>query len=110
MAGKIIELERERDFDEFISKGIVVVDFRASWCGPCSRLAYEIEKANEACEEDVLFLKVNVDKFGKLADRFGVRGIPYLVFFKDGEKVKKSVGLISEKKILKLVGEARNGA
>jgi thioredoxin 1 len=82
-----------KEFDELISNGhkLVVVDFFADWCMPCLMLAPIIEEmANEM--KDVKFVKIDVDDNQELAQRFQIRSIPTLIFFKDGEEVDKVVG------------------
>ena len=68
-------LEKEEQFDEIISKGTVLVDFYADWCGPCRMLGPVIEEVSKEVE-DLTVLKVNVDDMGRLAGRFSIRSIP----------------------------------
>ena len=89
--GKTFELT-EAKFDEFISKGNVVVDFWAEWCGPCKILGPTVEELAKEMKGKVKFGKVDVDKEGDLAQRFEVLSIPTLIFFKDGEMVNKTAG------------------
>ena len=89
---KPIELTAE-NFQEKVSKGVAVVDFWASWCGPCKMMAPILDEvAGEY--DDVLFGKVNVDEQPALANAFRVNAIPTLVFFKDGKAVQQAVGLL----------------
>lgn len=83
----------DKDFDEEISSGKVLVDFWAPWCGPCRMLAPILEQL-EAEDKDVKICKVNVDECPDIAKRFGVMSIPTLILFKDGKQADKSVGLI----------------
>ncbi len=71
----------------------VVVDFWASWCGPCTRMSPMVEELAEAHPE-IKFGKVNVDEQPELASRFGVMSIPMLVLFKGGRAAATSVGLV----------------
>lgn len=73
-------------------KGIALVDFWASWCGPCRMIAPVLEELDRDVA-DVTVMKVNVDTEPVLADRFGIEAIPTLLFFKNGELVKKKTGL-----------------
>ena len=83
----------------------VLVDFWASWCGPCKILLPIIEElSNEATDFKVG--KVNTDEEQELAARFQIMTIPTLLVFKNGELVNKSVGVISKEAILKLVHSA----
>lgn len=74
------------------AKGIVLVDFWAAWCGPC-RMQSAVLAEFEADHPDIKIAKVNVDNEPVLAQMFEVMSIPTLVFYKDGEPVKKVVGV-----------------
>ena len=76
-----------------VESGVAVVDFWASWCGPCRMMAPILDEAAEQNPE-VCFGKVNVDEEPALANAFQVEAIPTLVFFKDGKAVGKQVGLM----------------
>ncbi len=82
----------DANFNEFISSGLVLVDFWAPWCGPC-RMQLPILDQIAAQLPAVKIGQVNVDANGELAARFGVNTIPYLVVFKDGKKAADFVGL-----------------
>ena len=80
----------------------VLVDFWASWCGPCRMLAPIIDEiANET--DDIIVGKINVDEEAGLAIDYGIMSIPTLLVFKDGKVVNKSLGVISKEKILSLL-------
>ena len=80
----------------------VLVDFWATWCGPCMMLAPTIEEiANE--RPDIKVCKVNVDEAGDLASAFGIMSIPTVMIFKNGEVYKSIVGLVPKEKILMLL-------
>ncbi len=80
------------NFNDFISQGTVLVDFWAPWCGPC-RMQLPILEQVAGQLPAVKIGKVNVDENADLAAHFGVNTIPYLVIFKDGQKVQDFVGL-----------------
>ena len=71
----------------------IVVDFWASWCGPCKMLAPEIA---ELAAEGIKVGKVNVDEEGELAIKFGIMSIPTVILFKDGQAEKKTVGYMTK--------------
>jgi thioredoxin len=73
----------------------VVVDFYATWCGPCKRLAPMLDELAGQFSGRIKFVKVNVDESPELSRRFQIEGIPTLLFFKDGKLVDRSVGLPS---------------
>ena len=80
-------LEKESDFEDLVAKGVILVDFFAEWCGPCKMLASILEEIDYM---DVL--KVDADKFPKLAMKFGIMSVPTLCFYKDGLMMQKEIG------------------
>lgn len=78
-------------FTEDLGKDLVMVDFHAKWCGPCRTLGPMIEKISE--EKGVKLLKVDADGSEDLLASFGIRGIPTVIFFKDGQEIDRIVGL-----------------
>ncbi|HKL73113.1 MAG TPA: thioredoxin [Candidatus Onthovivens sp.] len=89
----LIHLEKEMDFKKEISEGVILVDFFASWCGPCKMLTPELEEFS-AKNPDIKVVKVNIDDFGQLASEYNVRVVPTLFVFKDGKEVKTSSGFM----------------
>ncbi len=84
----------EQGFDKALATGdLMVVDFWASWCGPCKMLAPTIDKLAEQYEGKAIVGKVDVDEEQALAMRFGVMSIPTLVYFKDGKEIDRKVGV-----------------
>ena len=78
---------------EVISSGIpVVLDFWATWCGPCRMLSPVLDGLAAEYSDRVRFCKVNVDDEPELSARFGIASVPMLIFFKNGEILKKTVG------------------
>ena len=92
--GKYLELNSS-NFDEAKS-GIALVDFWAPWCGPCRMLSPVIEELANDFEGKAKICKVNTDEEGDLAAQFGVRSIPTIIFFKNGEVVDQLVGAQSK--------------
>lgn len=84
----------------------VVVDFNADWCGPCQMQAPILEEIAE--DDNYVVASVNIDDEPELAEEYAVSSIPCLVFFKNGEEVKRSVGLRPKKDIVKTL-EKING-
>lgn len=82
----------QQNFDEITSKGVVLVDFWATWCGPCKMMAPNVEEIATEYKGKVTVGKVDVDECQELATRFGIMSIPTLIVFKDGEKKKVLVG------------------
>lgn len=83
----------DQNFDEIIAQGKpVVLDFFATWCGPCKKIAPYIEELANEYADQVIVGKCDIDDNNDLAVRFGVRNIPTVLFIKDGNVVDKSVG------------------
>ncbi|MBQ1505993.1 MAG: thioredoxin [Erysipelotrichales bacterium] len=92
------------DFKEAIKEGVTLVDFFATWCGPCKMLSPVVEQLAEEMGDRANFFKVDVDEADEIAAEFGIMSVPTLIVFKDGEPVKKSVGF-QPKPVLKAMLE-----
>ena len=73
----------------------IVVDFWASWCGPCKMVSPILEKLSDEFDGRVKFAKLNVEREEDIADEYCIRSIPALIVFKDGQRVAKTTGLQS---------------
>lgn len=93
--GHYIELTKE-NFVEHTQSGVALVDFWAPWCGPCRMLSPVIDKLAEEFEGKAQVCKVNTDEQEELSAQFGIRSIPTMLFFKNGEVVDQMVGATSE--------------
>ena len=87
-----MEIKTEQEFNEKINGDYVLVDFFATWCGPCKMLGPILENVSKNIE----VLKVDVDKFENLARNYSVMSIPTLILFKKGQIVDKKIGFIPE--------------
>ena len=82
------------DFQQELSAAgdkLVVVDFFATWCGPCIMIAPKLEEMSQKLS-NVVFLKVDVDENGETAEKYGIEAMPTFIFFKSGQKVDQLTG------------------
>jgi thioredoxin 1 len=96
-----MSLIKEVGADNFQSEviqasGPVVIDFWAEWCGPCRMLAPIVERVAEKLGDRLKVVKCNVDENPEIAARYGIKGIPNLIFFNQGRVVEQAIGFMSE--------------
>ena len=89
---EIIHLEDAKDFKKLIKEDKILVDFFATWCGPCKMLGPVLEKV----ESDLKVIKIDVDEFEDIAREYGVMSIPTLVLFEKGKESKRNIGFIDK--------------
>ena len=105
-----LELTKDNFVDTVKNSKVTVVDFWAPWCGPCRMIAPIIEELSEEYKDKgVVVGKINTDEEQELAMQFGIRSIPTVLFFKDGELIDSMIGAapkaMYEEKIKALLGE-----
>jgi len=107
MGANTVELT-EQDFDEKVlsSDQPVLVDFWAEWCGPCHMIAPAIEEVAAEYKGKVMVGKLNVDQHPVIAARYGIRSIPSILLFKDGQVSDQLVGAIPKAKITDMLKRA----
>jgi thioredoxin 1 len=86
----------QANFDATVNEGVSLVDFWAPWCGPCRMIAPVIEELAEEYEGKASICKVNTDEQQEIAVKYGIRSIPAILFFKDGEVVDQMIGAASK--------------
>ncbi|MFC7020620.1 thioredoxin [Halomicroarcula sp. GCM10025743] len=97
-----VQINSVEELDEAVDEyDIVLTDFYADWCGPCKMIAPTV--AEIAAETDVAVAKVDVDANQQLAAQYGVRGVPTLVLFADGQQVEEVVGVKGKDALLSLI-------
>ena len=96
--GKYIALNAE-NFDTTVNSGVSLVDFWAPWCGPCRMIAPTIDELAKDFEGKANICKVNTDDEQDIAIKFGIRSIPTLLVFKDGEIVDTLIGALPKEAI-----------
>lgn len=93
-------------FKDLVSNNIVVVDFFATWCGPCRMLTPVLEDlAND--RSDVEIVKMDVDECEEVAKSYGIMSVPTLLLFKDGQMISKKVGFMPKEEITRWIEENR---
>lgn len=99
----MIELNDKNFKDEIKNRKLVLVDFYATWCGPCNMQAKVLEQFETSRGIDVDIAKVNVDEAPKLSMEYSVDSIPTLMIFKDNKVIKKIVGYTEEEELLRIL-------
>lgn len=99
----IIHLTKD-NFDSVTSSGLVLVDFWATWCGPCRMQAPILEELDKQLGGKVKICKLDVDDEPAIAQRFGVMSIPTLMVFRNGEMISKEVGVHTVEQLMTMLG------
>lgn len=95
---KVQELS-EKEFDDFVKDGLVLVDFFTEWCMPCMMMSPIVDDISEKLKGKVKFGKVDVSENEEIARRFNVSSIPNFVLFKDGKVIEQFTGAMSEQEL-----------
>ncbi len=89
---EIIHLEKQENFKDLINEDKILIDFFATWCGPCKMLGQVLEKV----ESNLKVVKVDTDEFEDLAREYGVMSIPTLVLIEKGKEIKRNIGFLDK--------------
>lgn len=87
------------NFEQEVNDGVVVVDFFATWCGPCKMLAPIFEQLSVEMKDDARFVKVDIDKSLEIARKYMISSVPTMMIFKDGKPVDTMVGFMPKEAI-----------
>ena len=99
-------IEKDADFDTAVLKSDVpvLVDFGATWCGPCKALAPIVDKIADEFQGKIKVVSVDIDDCTEVTKRYGVKSVPTVVVFRGGQKSGQSVGLTTRENLVKLLG------
>ena len=98
-----MELLNEANFEEKTKNGVVLVDFFATWCGPCRMMAPILEDVKDELSSSIEIFKVDVDDNEKLARSFGIMSIPTLILFVNGQQKEKHIGLMQQDELVDII-------
>jgi thioredoxin 1 len=107
MADNVINVD-QNSFQKSVleSEKPVLVDFWATWCGPCRAVAPIVEELAKEYQDKVGFAKINVDENSKIAGQYGIMSIPTLIIFKNGKPDQQVIGFKSKKDLVKMLDNA----
>lgn len=94
----IKHITNEEEFNEYIKEGLVLIDFFATWCGPCKLLSPVIEQV-ERQHQDLKVVKVDVDEAPFIAAKYGIQAIPTLFLLKDGQVINQGMGYMNKNQL-----------
>ena len=86
----------------------VLVDFFATWCGPCKMLAPILKEVKDTLGESITIIKIDVDKNQHISSEFQVRGVPTMILFQNGKQLWRQSGVLSKNEITKIIKEKSN--
>lgn len=97
------------NFDTVINSDTpVLIDFFATWCGPCQMLSPVLKQVKDSLGDRVSVLKIDVDKNQQIAAKYQVRGVPTMILFQNGKQLWRQSGVLSKEEIIKTILEKSN--
>ena len=97
------------NFDTIIqSEKPVLVDFFATWCGPCKMLSPILREVKDSLGDTVSIIKIDVDKNQQIASQYQVRGVPTMILFQNGKQLWRQSGVLSRSDLIKVIAEKSN--
>jgi thioredoxin 1 len=86
----------------------VLVDFFATWCGPCQMLLPVLNQVKESLKDRITIIKIDVDKNQEMAQKYQVRGVPTLILFQEGKQLWRQSGVLTKEEIIKIILDKTN--
>ncbi len=103
MASEKVKTFTDANFNDQVKSGVVLVDFWATWCAPCRRIAPLVDELAEEYQGRLTVAKVDVDENPMTGPKYGIRGIPTLLLFKNGELKESIVGLQTKQQLTNVI-------
>ena len=101
----MVDAITDQNFEETTKDGVVLTDFWATWCGPCKAIAPVLDELSSEFEGKARIVKIDVDQNPNLAAQYGIRSIPTLFVFKNGEKVDATMGMQPKAQLTALINK-----
>ena len=92
-----------KEFNEFIKKEVVLIDFHAHWCMPCVMMSPIVDEISKKFRGKIKVGKINIDENNELAQKYNIRSIPNFIIFKNGKVVDQFIGSISKEEFEKRI-------
>ena len=95
----MIELKNKNELENLLKDGLVLVDFNATWCGPCQQLKPILAELSSQ-REDIKIISIDVDEYPELSKEYGIMSIPNLKLLKDGKIIKEHIGYMNKSELI----------